>query len=174
MALVVFMRAVNVGTHKRFSVARLARDLARHEVVNIGAAGTFVVRGPVSAAAFKAEIDRRLPFEVEMMICPAREIQDLAAAGVFEGPLPAGVQRFLAVLAKPPKTRLPLPLRHPDADTWETEVVAVHGRYVLLVTRRLGSQPVNSNLLLEKRLGLSATTRNWNTVGSVLKALEKR
>jgi uncharacterized protein (DUF1697 family) len=174
MPLVVFMRAVNVGTHKRFSVAQLARDLARYDVVNIGAAGTFVVRGPVSAAAFKAEIDRRLPFDVEMMICPAREIQTLAASGVFECPLPAGVQRCLAVLARPPKTPLSLPLRHPDGDKWETEVVAVHGRYVALVTRRLGSQPVNSNLLIEKRLGLSATTRNWNTIGSVIKALEKR
>ena len=174
MALVVFLRAVNLGPHHRLSVAQVARDLAKYDVVNIGAAGTFVVRKSVSAAAFKAALDDCLPFEVETMICPAGEIQDLAASGVFDGPPAEGVQRFLTVLARKPNAPVHLPLRHPDDHRWETQVVRAQGRYVCVLTRRLGPHPVNSNILIEKRLGLSATTRNWNTVVRVIKALEKQ
>src|SRR5262249_42894809 len=44
IALVVFMRGVNIGAHKRFQPAVLARDLAHLGAVNIGAAGTFLIR----------------------------------------------------------------------------------------------------------------------------------
>ncbi|MBI3694456.1 MAG: hypothetical protein HY238_06415, partial [Acidobacteria bacterium] len=44
MALVVFMRGVNVGGHKAFQPSVLARELAAFDVVNVGAAGTFVIR----------------------------------------------------------------------------------------------------------------------------------
>ena len=45
MALVVFLRGVNVGGHKAFQPTVLARALAALDVKSIGAAGTFVVRG---------------------------------------------------------------------------------------------------------------------------------
>jgi uncharacterized protein (DUF1697 family) len=44
MALVVLLRGVNVGGHKTFRPKRLAERLRDLDVVNIGAAGTFVVR----------------------------------------------------------------------------------------------------------------------------------
>jgi len=166
------MRAVNVGGHQRFSVAQLARDLADYDVVNIGAAGTFAVRANVSAAAFRKALEAALPFDVETMICPAAEIRRLAATGVFAAPVADGVQRMLTILASRPKVSLPAGLRHPDGERWESQVVASSGRYICVLTRRLGTQPVNSNLLLEKRLGTSGTTRNWNTIVRVLKALE--
>jgi hypothetical protein len=56
MPLVVFMRGVNVGGRKTFRPAALAAELAALEVVNIGAAGPFVVRKKVSAAALRKEI----------------------------------------------------------------------------------------------------------------------
>ena len=44
MAWVVFLRGVNVGGHKAFRPSVVAKDLAEFDVVNVGAAGTFVVR----------------------------------------------------------------------------------------------------------------------------------
>src|SRR6185369_14338713 len=44
MASVVFMWFVSYGGHRAFRPAALARDLAKFEVVNVGAAGTFVVK----------------------------------------------------------------------------------------------------------------------------------
>ena len=50
MALVVFLRGVNVGGHRTFRPSQLVKELADFDVVNIGAAGTFVVRKPGSQA----------------------------------------------------------------------------------------------------------------------------
>ena len=66
MGHVVFLRAANVGGRNVFKPAQLARDLAHLDVVNVGAAGTFVVRGKASAAAVRREILERLPFEPTM------------------------------------------------------------------------------------------------------------
>ena len=60
MASVVFFRAVNVGGHQKFQPNLLAKELADFGVVNVGAAGTLVVRQTVSQATLRAEIFRRL------------------------------------------------------------------------------------------------------------------
>ena len=60
MPLVVFMRGVNVGTAKRFQPSLFARELEHLGVSNLGAAGTFVVRGTLAESALRAEFLRRL------------------------------------------------------------------------------------------------------------------
>jgi hypothetical protein len=42
MALIVFLRGVDVGGHRTFRPSILARELSDHDVVNVGAAGTFI------------------------------------------------------------------------------------------------------------------------------------
>ena len=56
MALVVLLRGVNVGGHRTFRPAALARQLKHLDAVNIGAAGTFVIRRPVTRAQLRAEL----------------------------------------------------------------------------------------------------------------------
>jgi hypothetical protein len=75
MASVVFLRAVNVGTANRCRPAEIARGLAKFDVVNIGAVGTFVVRKVTSEPVLRAAIARKLPFKCDIMICPARGIR---------------------------------------------------------------------------------------------------
>src|SRR5258708_3879776 len=72
MPSVVFLRGVNVGGHKTFQPSVLAKELAAYDVVNIGAAGTFVVRKPISQTKLRAEILRQLPFEPQIMICGSK------------------------------------------------------------------------------------------------------
>ncbi|HEX9631059.1 MAG TPA: DUF1697 domain-containing protein, partial [Gemmatimonadales bacterium] len=74
MALVVLLRGVNVGGHRTFRPTTLAQQLKHLDAVNIGAAGTFVIRRPVTRAHLGAELARRLPFETEIVICQGREI----------------------------------------------------------------------------------------------------
>ena len=54
MALVVLLRGVNVGGHRTFRPTVLVRRLESLDVVNVGAAGTFVVRRPVARATAPA------------------------------------------------------------------------------------------------------------------------
>src|SRR5437016_10142347 len=74
MALVVFLRGINVGGHRRVRPSILARELSDYDVLNIGAAGTFVVRKPGPRAKFRAELLRKLPFEAEVVLCDGRDL----------------------------------------------------------------------------------------------------
>src|SRR5258708_3993883 len=56
MALIVFLRVINVGGHRTFRPSILARELSDYDVVNVGAAGTFVVRKPGAVQHWEAAI----------------------------------------------------------------------------------------------------------------------
>ena len=172
MSSVVFFRAVNVGGHQKFQPGKLANELEPFGVVNLGAAGTLVVRENVSETKLRNEILRRLPFEPELMICPARQVLALARGNWFAA-APAGkdLGRFVSVMEKAPRAKPPLPIEQPAGPKWEVRVVAITGRFALSV-RRLGQ--TYSNAVVEKQLGIPATTRNWNTVESIREILESR
>jgi uncharacterized protein (DUF1697 family) len=173
MALVVFVRGANVGGHRTFQPSALARELAGWGVVNVGAAGTFVVRKAVGQGALRAELVRRLPFQAEVMICRARELINLTCGEPFpDGPSPKDASRFVSVLAKRPRTLPALPLSQPAGDQWQVKVVGVPGRFALSLWRKLGRTVVYPNEVVEKQLGVSATTRNWNTIAAICDVLK--
>ena len=74
MALVVFLRGVNVGGNRTFRPSVVARELSEFGVVNMGAAGTFVVHKPGSRAKFRAALLSKLPFEAEVVMCDGRDL----------------------------------------------------------------------------------------------------
>jgi hypothetical protein len=55
VALVVLLRGVNVGGHRTFRPAALAAQLAHLDTVNIGAAGTFVIRKRIGRGDVRTE-----------------------------------------------------------------------------------------------------------------------
>jgi len=172
MALVVFLRGVNVGGHRTFQPSVLAKDLAELDVVNIGAAGTFVVRKPISQAKLRADLLRGLPFEPEIMICPGRDIINLVSSDPFVNePSGPDIVRFVSVLAKRSRNLPSLPLSLPADGEWLVKVIAVRDRFLLGLYRR---QMRTISLLgqIEKRLDVSSTTRNWNTINAVARILE--
>jgi uncharacterized protein (DUF1697 family) len=83
MALVVFLRGVNVGGHRRFRPSILARELSDYDVVNVGAAGTFIVHKPGSRTEFRSALLRKLPFEAEVVLCDARDLVRLETENPF-------------------------------------------------------------------------------------------
>ena len=171
MSTVVFFRAVNVGGHQKFQPAKLANELGQFGVVNIGAAGTLVVRENVSQAKLRHEILRRLPFKPELMICPARDVLALARGNWF-GNVPAGkdLGRFVSVLQKVPRAKPPLSFEQPAGGEWEVRIIAITGRFALSI-RRLGQ--TYSNAIVEKYLGVPATTRSWNTLEAICEVVDK-
>lgn len=168
MASVVFLRGVNVGGHKAFKPSILAKELADFDVVSVGAAGTFVVRGQVSQAALRAALLKRLPFEPELMICRAQEVLDLASADPFADQLAGSdVKNYVTVLAKRPRALPELPIGRPAGEAWQVKLIAIRDRFVLSLHRRLGRALIYPNEVVEKTLGVSATTRNWNTINAI-------
>lgn len=172
MALVVFLKGVNVGGHKTFRPSVLAGKLARLGVINVGAAGTFVVRKPISQAKLRMEFRRCLPFETEAMICSGKDIVRLASAEPFTGePSGPDIVRFISVLAKRPRVLPVLPLNLPAEGDWLVRIIALRGRFALGLYRRT-MRTIALLSQLEKRLGGSITSRNWNTLSSLFEILK--
>jgi len=173
MALVVFMKGVNVGGHRVFRPSLLAQELAHLGAVNVGAAGTFVIRERIGQAALRAEFLRRLPFRADLVICRARELLDLARAEPFpEDPLHRESRRFVSVLAKRPRKLPDFPFDYPSREAWEVKVIGVSERFALSYWRRLGRGFVEPNGVIEKQFGVLSTTRNWNTMCAICDLLK--
>lgn len=172
MPLVVFLRGVNVGGHKTFKPSVLVKELSDYDAVNIGAAGTFVIRKPISQSKLRAEILKRLPFEPDIMICSAKEIIDIAASDPFAGePTTSDIVRFVSVMHKPLKSPVELPLvLNPGVD-WLVKIIQIKDRFVFGMYRR-AMKTIGYLGQVEKRLGVSATTRNWNTINAIVKVLK--
>jgi uncharacterized protein (DUF1697 family) len=171
MALVVFLRGVNVGGHRTFRPSILAAQLKRFDAVNIGAAGTFVIRRPVPRARLRAEIARRLPFAAEIIVCEGRDISKLAAQNPFgRRPAPPGVVRFVSVLSRRPGAEPSLPAVFPSSGMWLMKILARKGRFVFGQYRR-HMKVIGYLGTLDRLFGVPLTTRNWNTLTAVAKVL---
>jgi uncharacterized protein (DUF1697 family) len=171
---VVFLRAVNVGGTNRCQPAAIARQLARFDVVNIGAVGTFVVRPDVSESAIRNAFARKLPFKCEIIICSARDILKLTSKNPFEGqPSDPNIIRFVSVLAKRIRTPFPIPLSLPADNNWVVKIIAIQNRFILGVYRRQ-MNGISYLGRLEKRLNVPITTPNWNTIEKVANILRAK
>ena len=140
--------------------------------MNIGAAGTFVVRNPISQSNLRAEFLRRLPFEAEIMICSGRELLDAAAGNPFAGqPSGPDIVHFVSVLAKRHPGLLDLPLSLPT-DKWLLRLLAIQDRFAFGLYRR-HMRAISYRTQIEKRMGMRVTTRNWNTITSIIIVLRR-
>jgi|SRR5437868_2017128 len=167
MPSVVFLRAVNVGGTNRCQPALIAKELAKFDIVNIGAVGTFVVRKDVSEPMLRATLARKLPFKCEIMICPTRDIIKLVTKDPFaRQPSGPEITRFVNVLHKRLRTLPPLPLALPSDDDWLLKIIAIQDRFVLGLYRRQ-MKAISYLGKIEKRLGVPVTTRSWNTIEKV-------
>lgn len=173
MALVVFLRGVNVGGHRTFRPSILARELAEFDVVNVGAAGTFVVRKPGSPGKFRAELARRLPFVAEVMICEGRDVSGLERANPFRkaSVLPDTV-RFVSILPEAGRLRTALPISLPDDGDWLVRIIGAKKRFVFGMYRR-HMKTIGYLGRIDKLFGVPATTRNWNTIMAVARILKR-
>ena len=172
MALIVFLRGVNVGGHRTFRPSILAKELSDYSVVNVGAAGTFVVRKPGSRAKFRALLLRKLPFEAEVMICDGRDLIRLETENPFRAePTRPDIVRFVSVLSKAGSVRASLPITLPADGEWLLRIIGSKNQFVFGVYRR-HMKTIGYLGQIDKLVGVPATTRNWNTIMAVVRILK--
>jgi len=171
VALVVLLRGVNVGGHRTFRPTALAEQLKHLDAVNIGAAGTFVIRRPVTRAQLRATLARSLPFDAAIMICDGREIVRLIAQNHFaDQPVRPDIVRFVSVLSKRPRTVPRTPMSFPSGRRWLLKILARDDRFVFGVYRR-HMKVIGYLGTLDRLFGVPVTTRNWNTITAIAKVL---
>ncbi len=174
MALVVLLRGVNVGGHRTFQPTTLAKQLQHLDAVNIGAAGTFVIRRSIGPAKLRAEFARRLPFEAEIVICRGRDIVGLMSHNPYPpGPSRPGIVRFVSVLSRTPRSIPPMPMSLPPAGEWLVKILARENRFVFGMYRR-HMKTIGYLGQLDRLFGVPFTTRNWNTMTAIAKVLDRR
>jgi uncharacterized protein (DUF1697 family) len=172
VALVVLLRGVNVGGHRTFRPATLAQQLKHLGAVNIGAAGTFVIRRPVTRTQLRAELARRLPFDTEIMICQGREIVRLMSRNHFaDQPVRPDVVRFVSVLSRRPRSAPSTPTSVPSSGKWLLKIIARENRFVFGVYRR-HMKVIGYLGTFDRLFGVPVTTRNWNTITAIAKVVE--
>ena len=172
MALVVFLRGVNVGGHKTFRPSVVARELSEFGVVNVGAAGTFVVHKPGSRAGFRAALLSKLPFETEVVMCDGRDLVRLETENPFgPGPIPSDVVRFVSVLSQAGGVRASLPVAFPSDGEWLVRVIGSQGQFVFGMYRR-HMKTIGYLGQIDKLCGVPATTRNWSTITGIIRILK--
>ena len=173
MAHVVFLRAANVGGKNVFRPAQLAASLAHLDAVNVGAAGTFVIRGKTSSASIRRELVQRLPFACPIAIRPAKEILELVRADPFAGVrLSRDLRGWVAVLCAKPTSRPTLPLIFPKGKPWSVRLDRVEGAFAVGLFQRQPSGFVFPSNSVETAFGVPATTRWWETFGRIAAVLE--
>ena len=174
MALVVLLRGVNVGGHRRFRPSLLAHTLRRFEVVNIGAAGTFVVRRPGTRSGFRAALSRALPTATDIVLFDGAELRQLEHIRPFGfEPAKHDVVRFVSFLSRRSQNHPPLPIQFPEGDEWLVRVVARTDRFVFGEYRR-HMRTISHLGRLDKLFGVPVTTRNSNTVEAIVRVLGDR
>ena len=173
MAHVVFLRAANVGGRNVFRPARIAAALAHLDVANVGAAGTFVIRGKATAVSIRREILARLPFEPQIVIRPAVEILALVKSEPFRGiSFSKDLRGWVAALGGRPKTEPALPLAVPGEKAWSVRLDRVEGGFALGLWRRRPGGFLFPTNVVEDAFGVAATMRWWETLQRVALLLD--
>ena len=174
MALVVFLRGVNVGGHRTFRPSLLARKLSDYGVVNVGAAGTLVVWKPGSRTKFRTALLHSLPFDAEVAICEGRDLLRLKEENPFIAKqLRFDVVRFVSILVRPVRVLPAMPIEFPPEGEWLVRLIEAKGRFVFGEYRR-HMKTIGYLGQIDKLFGAKVTTRNWSTILALMEIILKR
>ncbi len=172
MAHVVFLRAANVGGNNVFRPAQVAARLKHLDVVNIGAAGTFVVRGKTTPSKIREEILEHLPYEPAIAIRPGREITALVESNPFKGTtFSKDLRGFVGVLTGRSKATPVCPMFTPEGSKWVVRFDRLEGAYAMGLWRRTEKFVIPANCI-EKAVGVLVTVRWWETIVKASRILE--
>jgi uncharacterized protein (DUF1697 family) len=170
MKFAVFFRNVNLGRANSPTKSQLEQaflDAGAAEAASFLVNGTLVFAAPAARASvvLKGAV-RRLEG-----VCGLKEpaflrrvdaLVALVAADPFAAVNGADVYEYGVTFLSPKTPALPpLPLSTRRGDV---KVLACNGSEAFSLCYKLGSSPGSPNALLEKTLGLPATTRAWNTI----------
>lgn len=155
------LRGVNVGGNRLAmpDLRRIVTDLGGSDVETYLQSGNVVFRGPkrIGDQLEQALLDQ-LGVRSQVLLRSHAELQAVVEASPYAAGGKVVSVTFLD--AKPAKTKVD----EIDADAYGDDEFTVIGREVYLHTPGGYGRSKLGNSFWEKKLGVKATTRNWNTV----------
>lgn len=169
-SFIALLRAVNLGSHNKVSMADLKALLAELGMANpqsLLQSGNLIFESPARATAplenlLEAAAARKLGLQTDFFVRTGAEWQQVIADNPFpaEAKLDPGHTVLMCLKAAPPPAAVKA-LR--DAIKGR-EVVQVKARHAyFLYPDGMGTSKLTL-ALIEKKLGTTGTARNWNTV----------
>jgi uncharacterized protein (DUF1697 family) len=169
MRYAALLRGINVGGNKKVAMAQLRELLAElgyTDVATILNSGNAVFTSPQEdpqalGRAIAAGIEDRFAMSVSVVIRTAAEL----AAALRSSPLPGEPENpsrfFVAFLSARPTAGA---IRAIEAQSFDPDRIWVSGHEAYLWCPVGAADTLLTNTFIEKNLGVTATSRNWNTV----------
>lgn len=158
--LVALLRGINLGAHKRVKMADLRAGLEALGYADVRThlqSGNVVLRTNAAPDEVARDIEKAVGFELVVVMRTAEQLRRVYAGNPFPE-VDEGKKLHVAFLSGKPA---PLDL---DPAEFEPEAWRLKGSdlYIWLPNGMQNSRLMKA--LTEKRLGVDATVRNWNTV----------
>ena len=172
---VAFLRGINVGGKRLIKMEDLRRV---GESIGLKNVRTFIASGNVlfetsqtNRAALTKKIEKKLltafGHDVPVVLQTIDELKGILKAKLFEKIKPSGdVMMCVTFLAAEPKDSPELPLQSAIENL---EVLAIKNRAAFILCRRKKNGWFSfPNNFFEKEFGVTATTRQWNTISRIV------
>jgi uncharacterized protein (DUF1697 family) len=175
---IVLLRGINVGGNRRVAMADLRTLLARIGYGDVRThlqSGNVIIESGHTPERLKVAIERGLADELGLEIEVFVRTRDELAAVIARNPLGDVADNpsryFVSFLSGKPD---PSAIRAAKATDAGRERFVVHGRELYAWHPDGVRDSKLAKLLAEKRLGVTATARNWNTVTKLLALADER
>jgi uncharacterized protein (DUF1697 family) len=174
---IALLRGINLGSRNRVSMPDLRGWLERDGYANVRTlvqSGNIVMETRKSPATVERELSKLLADELGLELAVVVRTRD-ELAGVIEGnPLPHAVEQprsfQVSFLSEAPAPEVVEAL---EAGDFAPEEVAVRGREVYAWHPEGIQRSPLSKQLTDRKLGVTATARNWNTITKLLEMADE-
>ncbi len=173
---VALLRGINVGGNKIVKMDDLKKWFAAlgfKSLKTILNSGNVLFESAdddedVLAKKIAKKLQDELGHKVGVQVRSIEEIQKLADRDPFKKiKVTPETRLYITFLPEKPKSKLKIPYTSPEKDF---RILEVTSREICsVVDLNLGRGTVEAMSILEKEFGKNITTRNWNTVGRILK-----
>jgi uncharacterized protein (DUF1697 family) len=173
---VALLRGINVGGNKMVKMDDLKKWFAAlgfKNVKTILASGNVLFESAdddeeALAKKIAAKLKAESGHDVGIQVRSIEEIQKLADRNPFKKiKVTPETRLYITFLPEKPKSKLKIPYVSPEKDF---KIIEVTNREICsVVDLNLGRGTVEAMGILEKEFGKNITTRNWNTIGKMLK-----
>lgn len=184
MIYIALLRGINVSGHRIIKMAELKTMFESLGLTNVQ---TYIQSGNVIfesneeadflSKRLEQEIDAVFGFDVPVVIRTAEEIEQIMQNCPFEvDTFPEKERPYIALLSAIPSSE---GVEKLSAVPLTTDEYRILNREVYILYRQASHKSKLTNNLLEKKLGVTATTRNWQTMSKLVamanaKATESR
>jgi uncharacterized protein (DUF1697 family) len=175
--LVALLRGINLGRTNRIPMAELRamlEDMGHRQVRTHLQSGNVVLSSDDApddvASGIEAELRARFGTDVDVVVRTAGELADVVAANPLADVATDAAKYQVVFLSAPPD---PEALRAIDPDAVAPERFSARGREVYVWCPDGVRNSAVLKALGDRRVGATATARNWNTVTKLLALAEE-